>query len=141
MSKNIKITDKEKFITNTLIGYLDDPNTCAVDKQTATCLYLTSDNKKCAVGKHLKNGKWQDRRTTVTRLFKIYGKSNILTEEAFNMNLKNEIWQAMQNFHDSIVTEFQDNIKSKLEDLKKVTGYKFRKLSLKVSKFLSQKQL
>jgi hypothetical protein len=96
--------------------------------------YLTNDGKKCAVGKHMKEGTWQFFGGDVTGLFNLYKPEQVLTEEALEQNLSLEVWQIMQNYHDdlsksiAISTISPRTIDYSVEELEKQTGFLFPEL-------------
>ena len=56
--QNNKYFMKKEQILEILLPYKENVENCAVGS-FGTCLYLTEDGKKCAVGKMLKEGAWQ----------------------------------------------------------------------------------
>ena len=92
--------NKRQFILDTLLPYKNDPTLCSIDKKTGTCLYLSEEGKTCAVGKHMKAGKWQKASMGVSQLVAIYSISDIFTVDAVNQNLTVVELNYMQNYHD-----------------------------------------
>jgi hypothetical protein len=96
---------KKQFILDTLIPYFEDKSTVAFDKERGLCSYLTIEGKKYAVGKHMKEGSWQDFEgdfVNLTDEMPEYSLKEILTKRAFNTGLSIDEWMAVQNVHDSI---------------------------------------
>lgn len=110
----------KQFILDTLLPYKEDPNLCALEFDSdgnPNCLYKTSDGRKCAVGKHMKEGPWQEFRGDIGHLINSGGEivvgewplERILTEEAYTMISDVKIWRAVQNYHDNCI---DDNVNS-----------------------------
>ncbi len=117
-------TEKTRqFILDTLLPYKENPELCAISS-IGNCVYLTEDGKKCAVGKHMKEGEWQKSEEIFIDLIKLYPKELFLTEEALSYNLTNAIWLAMQEYHDSL--SIDDKVNSRR--LEELTGLKFPEL-------------
>lgn len=110
---------KREFILKTLLPYKKDIRNCAVSKIAGTCLYLTEDGKKCAVGVHLKKGKWQDFRKGYYSLIDNFGK-NIFKKSALKHELPDEAWDLMQKYHDALAVGYGS--KTRLEQLEKLLG-------------------
>lgn len=107
----------KKFIVDTLLPYKQDPSNCGYDENDG-CVYLTSDNKKCAVGKHMVEGEWQQATVDsmenegfnwagVSSVFQKWGWEKVLTEEAKKFHVAlgvhaSKIWDEMQSYHDAI---------------------------------------
>lgn len=116
-------TEKTRqFILDTLLPYKQNPKLCAAEG--GQCLYLTKDGRKCAVGKHMKEGEWQEYLQGFNTLVLRYDKESILTEEALSHNLTDDIWLAMQEYHDSLL--MNDKVYSRR--LEELTGLKFPEL-------------
>ena len=96
--------NKRQFILDTLLPYRNDPSLCSIDKKTGYCLYLSEEGKTCAVGKHMKAGKWQKAIMGVEELVVNYSISDIFTVDAEEQNLTIFEWYYIQNYHDSIAT-------------------------------------
>lgn len=90
----------KQFILDTLLPYKLDPTTCAVRDQL--CQYLTEDGRKCAVGKYMKKGKWQNEQLAFDQLMDKYDINKILYKKALGYDLDFEVWLVMQKYHDSI---------------------------------------
>jgi hypothetical protein len=99
---------QEQFIIDTLLPYKEDPETRAVN-DGGLCEYLTSDGKKCAIGKHLKEGNWQSYVGSVKALNEEFTLSEILTDEAKEQNLSIRDWGNLQNYHDNFNVESAAN--------------------------------
>ena len=117
---------KKQFILDTLVPYFEDPQTRGYDKEQKSCLYLTKDGKKCAVGKHMRPGPWQHHPGSFAAMISggPYTMEAILTEEAFNANLSVKEWSCMQRVHDDI-REPRDLLLQGVEDLEEVSGEDF----------------
>jgi len=116
-----------EFILNTLLEYKQDPSKCAIND--LNCMYLDQHTgNKCAVGKHLVNGGHQNFPGGVDRLFSFYDPEKILTKEAFDQKIPNEIWELMQNYHDVIAYRNYKSINKVLNTLESYTNFKFPEL-------------
>lgn len=91
---------KRQFILDTLLPYKNNPETCA--HKNGRCLYLTESGNKCAVGKHMKKGKWQYSDKRIRPLLDEYT-DKIFTKKALKHELSWRVWDLMQGYHDSIV--------------------------------------
>lgn len=125
--------NKREFILNTLIGYKNDPTTCAIEN--GFCRYLTQDGHKCAVGKHLKEGPWQNELNMgIRELIKKY-EEDIFTDEAKEQNLSISEWNTMQLYHDTISTSLElpniFSINNHVKRLEILTGLEFPELYFK----------
>lgn len=119
--------NKREFILNTLIGYKNDPSTCAIDNHR-DCMYLVHDGRKCAVGKHLKEGIHQQHVGNVGSLIEKYGE-NIFTDEARQYNLSEVEWKLMQRYHDGIALGLYNNYYNQVvKDLEHETKLEFPEL-------------
>lgn len=95
------LKQKRNFILKTLLPYKEDRSKCAVSKITGNCLYLTEDGKKCAVGVHLKKGKWQYDKNGYYSLINKFGKK-IFKKNALKHEFQDKVWNLMQQYHDSL---------------------------------------
>lgn len=123
--------DTRQFILDTLLPYKQDPTTCGYYE--GTCSYLTNDGKKCAVGKHLIEGKHQKSQASVWGLEDVYGLKNILTDEAKAMNLDIKVWSAMQSYHDNLSSNEIMWLNSALIELERLTDLKFPELYIETN--------
>lgn len=114
----------KKFIIDTLLPYKVYPTTCAI--QYDACLYLTSDGRKCAIGKHMKPGPWQKERCTVATLAKKYNLKEILTGEAAEVDLP--ILSLMQDYHDSLNNKHNESSLNAVRKLEELTKYNLSEL-------------
>ena len=97
----IKIMKSQKqFILDTLLPYKEDPATCAIGD--GECLYLTKDGRKCAVGKHMKKGKWQTKFSSVEDIEYEFGLDKVLKKSALKQEFTIEQWNLMQQYHDNV---------------------------------------
>lgn len=115
-----------EFILDTLLPYKQDPSTCAIDG--LSCLYLTPDGRKCAVGKHLKEGEWQNKGGHAIDLFNTWGEEAVLTEEALAQNIPLEIWILIQRCHDALAHKDLVSYNDDVCMLEEATGFKFPEL-------------
>ena len=120
---------KREFILKTLLPYKEDRSKCAVSKIAGTCLYLTEDGKKCAVGVHLKKGKWQHFRKGYRSLIDNFGKNNIFKKSALKHELPDEAWDLMQKYHDALAIGYGSE--TRLEQLEKLLGISLPELYTK----------
>ena len=88
---------QKQFILDTLLPYKQDPKTCAMD---GVCKYLTEDGRKCAVGKHMKKGKWQTKVMGIIGIDNIYSLDKVLKKSALRQEFTIEQWQLIQRYHD-----------------------------------------
>ena len=89
---------RKQFILETLLPYKQDPTTCAIDG--GKCEYLTEDGRKCAVGKHMKKGKWQTRFMDVNSIDRVFGIEKVLKKSALKQGFTIEQWELIQRYHD-----------------------------------------
>ena len=92
--------NKREFVLDTLLPYKEDLSTRAFDG--GSCLYLTADGNKCAVGKHMVEGPWQKKITSIKGLVEHYTFEQMLTPEAFAMGFNLNTWAAIQRYHDNL---------------------------------------
>ena len=88
---------QKQFILETLLPYKQDPTTCAID---GACKYLTEDGRKCAVGKHMKKGKWQTKVMGVVDMDREFGLDKVLKKSALKQGFTVEQWELIQRYHD-----------------------------------------
>ena len=89
---------QKQFILDTLLPYKEDPTTCAIDGDS--CVYLTEDGRKCAVGKHMKKGRWQEVITDVIGINREFGIEKVLKKSALKQGFTIEQWGHIQRYHD-----------------------------------------
>jgi hypothetical protein len=90
---------QRQFILETLLPYKNDPTTCA--REANVCKFLTEDGRKCAVGKHMKKGPWQNKTMGVYEMDISLGLEKVLNESALNQNFTIEQWIIIQDYHDT----------------------------------------
>jgi hypothetical protein len=90
----------KEFILDTLLPYKKDKSNCGYDNFNKACEYLTHDGKKCAIGKHMKKGPWQNFNGDASELFEKYDKNNIIKKYSLNQNIDTEGWVLIQSYHD-----------------------------------------
>lgn len=105
------------FVLKTLLPYKEDTSTCAMNK-VGECVYLTKDGKKCAIGKWMKEGPWQQSNVDAWNLFDGYKSIDILKDEAVKMDLNVAQWEALQAYHDGL--SFSNHPKYKSAMLERV---------------------
>lgn len=99
----------KNFVLKTLLPYKKDKSLCALNENKIGCFYLTKDGKKCAVGRWLKKGKWQESTQFAEGLFiENFGKE-ILLKEARDMNFTVKQWRLLQKYHDMVALGSDDN--------------------------------
>lgn len=117
------------FTIKTLLPYKKDMTKCAMLGGTSVCVYLAYNGNKCAVGRWLKKGEWQEFRGGVINL-KGYlerelGKKfeDILLKEArevyYSLNKDIKFFSLLQDYHDHLSHQNYskvDSIVDKLED-------------------------
>ena len=119
---------EKKFILDTLLPYKQDPTTCAKNEEGG-CSYLTTDGRKCAVGKHLIDGEHQMSALYVSSLFYRYNPDDILTEEAKQQQISIDIWAKMQRYHDCVAVNFSNEIiNDVVKELEQLTGFELPEL-------------
>jgi hypothetical protein len=91
---------QKQFILDTLLPYKNNPATCAIDG--VKCTYLTEDGRKCAVGKHMKKGKWQNSIKSPCGLDSSFGLDNILKKRAVEQGFTIFQWSSIQMYHDYV---------------------------------------
>lgn len=94
----------KNFILKTLLPYKEDRNNCASDG--TFCEYLSSDGQKCAVGRWMKKGSWQDHIGDYRGLCKSYLPSEFFLKPALDMGFDEQEWIFMQNYHDLIALNY-----------------------------------
>ena len=116
---------KIEFILDTLLPFKEDPSTCGFEDQR--CVYLANNGNKCALGKHMKEGKWQSENDFgFLGLTYNYAKEDFLTDEALEQNLSMREWVSIQCYHDALARDKSIDIRlTKLED---ETGIEFPEL-------------
>lgn len=92
----------KQFILDTLLPYKKNPETCGYDAEEEICLYLAPDGKKCAIGKHLKKGEWQDSTVYIGRIIEFYGLENIFKKPAIKQGFSLSVWSCIQGYHDCL---------------------------------------
>ena len=118
-----------EFILNTLLPYKEDPSTCGFDGEEEVCLYKTKNGNRCAVGKHMKEGVWLQQIANASDVFGEFKKENVLTHEALEQNLSNDIWEQMQKYHDSIALNIPvEKVNLGVQGLEELTDFKFPEL-------------
>jgi len=115
-----------EFILNTLLPYKEDPSTCAFDKETEKCYYLTKDGRKCAVGKHMIEGEHQSSADSIVYLTEQKSLDKYLTQEAIEQNIPLVVWETMQDYHDKVASgASKTSINLKLGSLEFASKFKF----------------
>ena len=101
---------QKQFILDTLLPYKEDPTTCAIGD--AKCMYLTEDGRKCAVGKHMKKGKWQESKfnLSVEAISNCYGLEKVLKKSALKQELTVQQWGYIQSYHDYVAMGRRDTL-------------------------------
>tara|TARA_B110000211_G_C13612600_1_gene349615 strand:+ start:174 stop:545 length:372 start_codon:yes stop_codon:yes gene_type:complete len=89
---------QKQFILDTLLPYKEDPETCAI--VGVQCEYLTKDGRKCAVGKHMKKGRWQTQITDIIGINKHFDLDKVLKKSALKQGFTIEQWLLIQRYHD-----------------------------------------
>jgi hypothetical protein len=119
---------KKQFILETLLPYKENPSLCGYSDNS--CDYLTHDGKKCAVGKHMRQGEWQKSQQNYTKLIQKYNPSDFFTAKALAQNLSREEWIAIQQYHDTIaMNNCCKNVNDVVNLLEITTGLKFPELN------------
>lgn len=117
---------KREFILDTLLPYREDPEkNCATDG--VACVYLDDEGRKCAVGKHLKDGRWQYFEGGYENLISMFPKKEVFTEEALEQDLSDREWELMQLYHDNLLCDRAKTMEA-LAELEESTGEKFPEL-------------
>lgn len=122
----------KEFLLKSLLPYKNDPSLCGYND--GDCVYLTKDNKTCAIGQHMKPGPWQHKIASASTLFKSYGEKKIMTKEWLNQSIPHEVADKMQQYHDVIAysSRFHDDrkniINQHVDSLEKMTGFDLKEL-------------
>lgn len=116
--------DKRQFILDTLLPYFVDPSTCGYTE--GSCLYRTSDGRKCAFGKHIRDDAYTPDMEGETA-FTLHQGGNILTPEATAIGLSSSQWAAIQSVHDTLARKC-GWISVKIHKLEEATELKFPEL-------------
>ena len=121
------ITQQQKqFITDTLLPYIQDPNTCGIDKEECICMYLTPQGNSCALGKYMKPGPWQYHKGDAYSLFEEHIMEEVLTESALSIDFNVSDWAKIQNVHDSLA--LMDSVEHSLKKLELHFNTEFKEL-------------
>jgi hypothetical protein len=101
--------NKQEFIINTLKPYFLDKSLCATalneDSGTTVCRYRTADGRKCAVGQHIPDEKYDQ---------KIEGDGisdeimDMMTKEAKQTISSQDEWTTIQLIHDGLAQNTKD---------------------------------
>ncbi len=120
---------KQQFIIDTLLPYFKDKTNCAIN-ENGGCLYLTEDGRKCAVGKHLKKGKWQKHEGNIHSLLEDYKKEDIFKKSALEQDISLDGWKLMQIIHDSFATidSSKESTNRRLTNLERIEQVDLSKL-------------
>ena len=128
---------KEQFVTETLIGYVQDPTTCSIS-ENGRCQYQTKDGRKCAFGKYLKEYEEEYEDQSADNLLFQYSASKLLTPEAAEQNLSSKEWMTIQFFHDRVAKHGSNLniiwVKEAFDNLKSVFECEFKELEVALKK-------
>jgi hypothetical protein len=115
----------KEFILKSLLPYKHNPEICG--HNGSVCVYLTNDNKKCAIGQYMKEGEWQKSTEGVRVLFEEYLEEDIMTDEWCKENIPLKVAEAMQGYHDTfkVFTLLQEEY---VDSLEKLTGFDLKEL-------------
>lgn len=126
----------KEFILETLLPYKEDVSLCSTE--SGICVYLTTDGRKCAVGKHLIDGPAQSYSGNVYSLDGRYCLNDILTEEAKEQNIPLLVWNSIQCYHDKLSYLYKcksdylqyriNGVNEALDNLEESTNFKFPEL-------------
>lgn len=122
--------DKKQFILDTLLPYKENPKLCGYDNKDSRCMYLMEDGRKCAVGKHMKEGEWQREKVSYNILVQRYEPTKFFTDEALAQNLSDDEWQYIQHYHDEVAAGYFTLANNVLDHLEQSTGQTFPELRL-----------
>jgi hypothetical protein len=111
----------KQFILDTLLPYKKNKALISIDPN-GRCYYLSDDGRKCAIGKHMKEGEWQNYIGDVSDLFRGYSENNIMSQEWIDQQIPLEVADNMQKYHDSMC-DYQT-----VSDLEELTGYNLSEL-------------
>ena len=114
----------KEFIIKSLLPYKENPDLCGYNGKN--CVYLTEDNKKCAIGQYMKPGPWQNIQGSVTTLFHEHEEIDIMTDEWLKQNVTEAAANAMQEYHDSIAKGYE--IHFAVGKLEQYTGFNLNEL-------------
>lgn len=118
----------KEFLIKSLLPYKNDPSLCGYNY--GNCVYLTEDNKKCAIGQYMKKGYWQSSIERVNTLLSTDNKiKKYMKAEWCKQNIPHDVATYMQYYHDHIANNNSkisiNNIVDKLEN---ITGFDLNEL-------------
>ena len=119
---------QREFILQTLLPYKEDPTKCGYDRYNDICKYITKEGNKCAVGKHMKAGEWQNNNKAIDILLKDFTLKEILTNEAFEQKFCIATWVNIQSYHDAVAREEIDKANLNIDSLEKLLNINLNEL-------------
>lgn len=123
-----QLKDQQQFILDTLLPYKLDSSICAIEDKV--CSYNMTDGRKCAIGKHMKKGEWQNLASSVSMLMRKYRNmlDEVFTKEFMSYRFSVEVLSAMQQYHDNVASGDIGNVNYYLTELEKHSGIEFPEL-------------
>lgn len=121
--------NKRQFILDSLLPYKLDSSKCGMNEYKS-CLYLTKDGKKCAIGQYMKDGKWQEEQASIKTIWSEYRNhlKDVFTEDFLSSGLKLEEMDAMQQYHDNLAKDDIWQLRRSLKTLEILSGFEFPEL-------------
>lgn len=92
--------NKKEFALQAILPYYKNPTLCGYNISNGECVYLTSDGRKCVLGKYLLHPE-KHGILSVEDVFRNKNQEDILVPEAVGI-LNTEEWNALQRLHDTI---------------------------------------
>lgn len=122
----------KEFLIKSLLPYKENNELCALNG--SKCVYLTNDNKKCAIGQYMIPGEWQKYPNGVELLFDKFPEKDIMTDEWIEQNVAPNCAAQMQIYHDNISfyechpVTYSVIINGAVSQLESMTGFNLNEL-------------
>lgn len=100
----------KQFILDTLLPYKEDKTLLSISLIGNGCSYLSHIGNKCAIGKHMKEGPWQQYSDWVGTLFQEYSEEKIMSQDWLEQQIPTEVAQNIQQYHDALALPIPHNI-------------------------------
>lgn len=113
--------DKKQFVLDTLLPFFINPSSCAVvqnDNGDKSCLYRAAGNKRCALGKHIRDDAYNPEMENKGASEVLQMWPDCLTPEAHAMGFTDWQWAYIQSIHDGLAANgFNPALTHYIEDL------------------------